>query len=399
MLEPQTTYGADSHRYVYPQGVEVLVERFVEDRREGLMAEVSVRTDIAPHAGLLHRARLNLLATRSRASFVDAIAKRNTTGFLEGVDIAGILEQVCGRSVDHWRAGEPAVDLYDVPARETRWLLAPFVEYQGATILFGDGGAGKSLIALKWAILIARATDSPSMYLDWEADRYVHAERLRALGGGRGEVLYRRQAASITESRDAIRKEVAANGVGYVVIDSWGAARGGDADSSDLTIRAFMAARQIGVPWSAVDHLPKNAKDPTKPFGSVYTHNLARLTWRAEAVQDEGGDRLLVALRNFKANNGRLSKARAYELGFDVDEREVLTGVSIEEIDTSRLPTDKLSTKERILVFLRNEGLRSTEEVAEAAGIALNAARARLGELRKTGVVVRVGMHWGLQAH
>src|SRR5207302_780505 len=81
---------------------------------------------------------------------------------------------------------------------------------------------------------------------------------------------------------------IGAREICFVVIDSWGAARVGEAESSDLTIRAFHAARSLAVPWMAIDHLPKNAHDKSKPFGSVYTHNLAWLTWRAEAVPRDG---------------------------------------------------------------------------------------------------------------
>ncbi len=236
------------------------------------------------------------------------------------------------------------------------------------------------------------------LYLDWEADRYVHAERLAALGGAGEAVYYRRAVGSLPESKDAVRKEIAAQGACFVVIDSWGAARGGDADSSELTIRAFAAARGLGVPWMAIDHLPKNAKDKSKPFGSVYTHNLARLTWRADAVQEEGNPRLVVALKNCKANSGRLWQTLAYELEFDAEE-DALNSLLINHIDLASVPelSDRLPVKQKVINWLKDHRLGTPKDIGDDLGIGEMAARARLNDLAKRGVTVRLpGGAWGL---
>lgn len=414
----EATFQADIHRYLFAdQEIEVILDRFAEERHGGgVVAEITINTSKEPGAGLLHRGRVNLISTRSRSELVRTLEKRPDNGrLLAGIDFGGILEVACYRSLERWRQGDPTVDLRDVrPGERPRWLLEPFVEEAGAALLFGDGGVAKSILALTICVGASsgvaiigspRSEPRPALYLDWEADQHVHAERERAICAGAGlseipAIYYRRQVASLAESAAMLRREVAKLGVGLVIIDSMGAARGGDPESADTTIRLFNAARSLGVAWLGIDHVPKNAHDKSKPFGSTYSHNLARVTWGVERAQEAGEDQMVVSLSNHKANNGRLAKRQAFRLRFDMADRDTLAAIAFEPCDVRDVPAlaERLPVKERILAVLR-DGKMTTHAIADALQIGQSQTRVRLNELAKADRVARLGEEWGLQGH
>lgn len=419
MSKPLATYMLDTYKFHWPdQGVEMVLDRFNEDKREGLMAEITVSTSLAGWEGLLHQGRLNLSSTRSRTTLANALDKRVNP---EVVDWSGLLEQVCFLALKRWRDGDPLIDLAHVELRDsTHYLLEPFLEDSGVTLLFAKGGVGKSLIALgiaatialDWPVLGIRAQRTcPVLYLDWEADEQAHAERLRAICAGMGEreipsglIHYRRQVASMAESAPALRRLIAEHGIGFVVIDSMGAARGGDPESAETTIKMFGAARSLGVPVLGIDHLSKgalNGGDNSMPFGSVYSYNLSRLAWGVDHIaQREDGDRTstIVALRNTKSNNGRLHHRLAYEMRFEPGL------LAFEETDVRDVPEaiTKLSQPEQVLAAIRRNSVAASvadiQEHLQAEGINIpdNQVRALLSRLKERQQVVPVGSRWGI---
>jgi AAA domain len=410
-MNPSVTFTPDSHFYSYEEcDVEVRLERFHEDRYGGISAEVAVSAMREPSRGLLHRGRVNLLGSGSRRTFLSGLQSR-INGFHNDIDFGAILEQVSAKSVDHYREGEPSVDLREVESdRRPSFLLRPFVERGGASLIFADGGSGKSIVAMAIAVsaasgvaVVGEPVGEPCavLYLDWEADQYAHTERLRAICAASGmpvpPIHYRRQVSSLSESVNTIRKEVATKGVGLVIIDSLGAARGDEPESAAVTIKLFTAARSLGIPWLGIDHVSKSAGDKTKPFGSVYSHNLARLTWSMDRHQEEGDDEIVVALVNTKRNSGKALRRQAYRIRFESDADEHLEAVHFNACDVRDIPefAAKLPAKSRILNVLR-DGKQATSAVVELTGLSDTIARARLNELRRSGAVVRMGEEWGL---
>ncbi len=408
-MNPKVTFTPDMHRYNFTeQQVEVLLDRFTEERGGGVKAEITITTDRQPGAGLLHRGMINLVTTRSRSDVIRALEQRPTDSNVSDVDFAGMLELVCFKSLNHWRDGDPVIDLREVQSGgRPQWLLEPYVDQ--ATIVFGDGGTGKSLLLEMILASVAsghaiigklHVEPMPVMILDWETDEYVHAERLRAICAGAGidvpPVYYRRQVASLVETTAKIRKEIARLGVGMVGIDSWGAARGADPDSAESTIRLFNAMRSLAVPWVGIDHVPKNDKRPNRPFGSTYTHNLARLTWGVTRAQEEGEDDIVIGLKNWKSNNGRLARRQGYRLRFEQG-GDILKEITIDSCDLRDVPAlaETLPAKDRILGVLRG-GKMTVKEISEELKLTDATTRARLNDLHHKQKVANVGGEWGL---
>lgn len=422
MNDPKVTFTPDSYVFLYDD-LEVVLDRFLEDRRDGLKAEVEVRSSLQPAPGLVHYGRITLTSTQSRSQFVHACQARVGEGWHDETDFAAIVGDVCVRSLKHWREGDPPVSLLEVdPSVRPKWLLHPFVEYGGPTVLFAYGESGKSLFALAMAATVASGRNivgelmgEPAnvLYLDWEADKETHAERLFALcrGAGIGElnhVYHHSMVASIAEAGPAIRKLVATMQIGMIVIDSMGMARSGSAVEAEPTVQVYRAVRSLRVPALIVDHIAKDAGDGNNPYGSIYTNNLARITWRLDAVKEEGKPEYSVALTNKKGNNMERQRRLAYRVAFDYDESreiaaaQVLRTITIETLDPLNVPEFNRSAPlaQRLLHEIASGGPMVAEELADQLGEDQAQVRARLADLRKKGAVKKGETgKWGLSSN
>ena len=335
-MNPDESFLQDVHSYNYLEfHLEVVLDRFREDNRDGLVAEATITTSRQPNPGLLYHGRLNLVSARSRQDIVRTLERRNGgVDFLSDIDFAAILEQVSYSSLKRWREGQPTIKLADVEPRAsgTKYLLHPFLENGAACVLFGDGGNAKSTIALAMGVSIATGLDllnatphkldNSVLYLDWEADEFIHASRLKAIAKAMqvdppDNLLYRHQSNSLMEAASTIRKEIAAHGVNLVICDSLGLAAGDEPEAAKTKIAFFNALRSFNTTALVIDHVSK--ADPTKPYGSVYTRNIARLIWGVDKAQTESESRLTVALRNEKTNHGRRHKPVAFHLDYAED--------------------------------------------------------------------------------
>jgi hypothetical protein len=216
--------------------------------------------------------------------------------------------------------------------------------------------------------------------------------------GERASVHYRRQTASLEAAAPEIRREAERLGAGMMVVDSLGAARGGEPESADLTIRTFNAARAIGRPWLAVDHVTKAAgNDSTRPFGSTYSHNLARMTWSMDKAQEEGAEQSTLALVNRKRNNGRPLPRMGLQMRVESDEDGSLFAIYFSPCDLAQSDLSHRATvRDRIWAALRNRWL-TARELADEIEVPLHQVEVRLTDMKKKGTVRADDQHrWGL---
>ena len=382
-------------------GIRAEVERLAEHRDE-LTGEVTIYSRRQPNPGLLHSARLNLMSTQSRKTLAGELQRREPD-----LDWSGLVEQLCFMVRERYRAGQPSIDMREfIPMVGPRWLHEPFVERDGAALIFADGGTGKTMLAMAVSASVSTGQDIvghlhgdavPVLYVDYEGEERTFHERLRAICVGAGiarlpPIFYRRQVASLAEAASELRREVRRVGAGLVIVDSLGAARGGEPESADITIRTFIAARSLGVPWLALDHVTKaKGNDATKPFGSVFSVNLARLVWGMDKAQDEDSESIVVALRNTKRNNGRFLPRIGLRIGFECGTNDELRTVRFTHVDLNGVAglAEKLPLKERILGELRG-GPSTQTELAQTLGTKLETVSARVGELVRSDRVVRL---------
>lgn len=262
-------------------------------------------------------------------------------------------DEAIGEAVDR------AIEVYRNGERETAlkstkldlghpYLLEPFIASSGVSVFYGEGGTGKSLIALGLAVSVASGfpifghtphTVGPVVYFDYEDDASVHEERLAAILRGTGAELqhpiyHRPLVAKVSSSQASMRRSIGDTGAVLSVLDSIGMGRGGNANTAEDTVRMFRALRSLGVPTLAIDHVTKEDKregSTITPYGSVYTINSARLLWGAVVADGPTTDtRKYLNLKNTKANRVAIHDP----LGMSIDYHNRIEGKSrwLEEV-------------------------------------------------------------------
>lgn len=309
----------------------------VRETRNGLRAEVRVDSIEMGAEGDILRDQITLISTRSKNSLAKAIGVRTKVA----IAWAEIVELVALATVDTYREGEPFIYLKDTldEPQSRAFLIRYFLPYLQSTVLYGDGMAGKSLLALTMGISVALGQELPSMrpmqdakavlYLDWETTASTHAYYLRCIERAhnikvpRTQLLYRRMSRSLQLEAHRVKREIDKHQVGFLIVDSMVPACGGEPESADIVMSFFNAIRGVG-PITAliISHLTKmeaQRKGLPRPFGSVFTSNLARSTWLARRAELGSADVLEVGLYHTKTNFGRLHSPRGVRFRFTQD--------------------------------------------------------------------------------
>ncbi len=355
--------GEDRYRMTAPGiGVTFEIDRLRREHHE-LVGELCVRLPGArTFNGNLSIADLNLSSARARSDRAKFLAARAS---VREIDWTGLLEEFAQRVLAADRAGQPAVDLRELPRPSRDDDVFTFgglsIPRQHPSILFGDGGTGKSYIALYVAGCIAEAGGSVALF-DWELSGEDHRERLELLFPDRmPRILYARCERPLVYEADRLRRIVRENGVQYAVYDSVAFASDGPPEAAEVAGRYFRAVRQIGCGSLHVAHVSKAEGADQKPFGSTFWHNGARCTWFAQLAESSTGtDSLTVGLFNRKSNLGRLRPPAGFTVTFE-EHRTIVRSSDV--ADTPEL-AEKLTVRQRMTHLLRR-GALSPEVIAE----------------------------------
>ncbi len=181
--------------------------------------------------------------------------------------------------------------LSEIPAKPPVDLLLGRLHADAHTILYGTGGSRKGTVAAGWIgelvelghrVLIVDYEDHPdewsgrirSLHGAAVCDEVVHVAPASVAWKGRRGALWRQA--------DEIRALAVALDITYVVVDSIVVACAGE-DPMDPGTPAKYAAglQQLGRPVLSLAHVTKDG-GLAYPFGSVFWHNLARVTWSLE---------------------------------------------------------------------------------------------------------------------
>ena len=382
--------------------------RIRAERGGDIKAEIEIRWNGRPKAGLLHHGTLNLLSERTTKTLANTLKDR-----IPEHDWYATLTACTFLAKKRYREGEPPVILSEVERNPTRWLVQPIVEHGGPTILGAAGGTLKSMMCLAVGATVAtgrakflglklRGEKAPVLYLDWETDKYAHANRLEALCAAVGEkvpdnILYRREWAPLHELGEEISKLVAKEGIGLVIVDSKGAALSGSPEDAEVTVRFFNAIRRMNTPAMIADHVTNETaykKGPKRPFGSVYAVNMARNVWMAERANQEVG-RVSVVWEHTKSNNGPTGRKLAWNLHLEQDDAGLYERIAIRQV--SPIEVQSLMVEEEGVRALIQRALAQSpspmdvEELVEFTGASAATVRARLKDGKDDSEFINVG--------
>lgn len=361
--------GEDRFRLVVPECSTILEVDRLRRERQQLNCELSVQCEL-PGArtidGVLAVAEMNLSSVRARQDRARYLGNRARTN--GEIDWLGIIEELAQRVLSAERKGMPSVDLRTVPRPDPDDML----DVDGLTlprrhpsIIFGDGGAAKSYLALHYLGRLAAEGLRVALF-DWELAGEDHRDRLeRLFGSDMPTIHYARCERPLVSEVDRLRRIVREKKIDFAVFDSVAFASDGPPEAAEVAGRYFRALRQLGALGSLhVAHISKAEGSDQKPFGSTFWSNGARSTWfakLAEATPD--GRTVQLGLYNRKANLGPLRSAVGFEVTFGSGETR------FERVDLADVPdlAAKLSVRQRMALALR-QGAMTPEALSSDVG-------------------------------
>ncbi len=374
-----------------------VLDRF-RDGRDGTSAELTLRTTapgVNPH---LHFSRWSLSSLTARDLLVRMMKRRFP---VNGVNWPDLVEDIARIGLEHHRAGEPVIMVGRMDRQPgPHYLIEPLVLRDRLNWLYGKGGTGKTTLGVAVALSVQERVPilglsvppEPvgTLLLDFETvpeDIDTIVKRL-AIGADLRpvpELAYRRCVGALADQVDELHRIIVQKHIGFVVIDSAGAACGGEPESAEVTLRMTNAIRALGVTAQVIDHVPK---DGDEPFGSVYKFNAARMVWRVLRQQESGEDEVRVGLFNTKANPTKKHRPLGWRLRFD-DTTEAITFTRIDPADVEEFRSG-LSAREQIRAYLLRAGAATAKGVTEGTGLNFNTVRETLKRMETRHQAVRL---------
>lgn len=366
--------------------------------------ELDIKTTAVSIPSHLHRSLFNFVAPRSRKELATILSHRYA------IEWESILEQVCYHTLEHIRRGEPLEELWAEDAiKPVEYLLKPLLSVGQPTIFFGDGATGKSFVALFLTICIELGwTENPlslelqrvnTLYLDYESETeelHHRAYRLRkGLELPNFKLRYRRCYLPLADDLPQLQLLVAENNIKFLVVDSIGAACGGDLNHPESPLRFFGALRSLKVTSLLLAHTSKDMETKKKTvYGSAYFNNYARSVWEVRKSEDMEADEISVGLFHRKVNISKLQPPLGMKLRFLEEKVEVIP----EEVKSVAEFIEHLQTSIRICELLKH-GAKTGKELADELALAPSTINVNLFRLKtKKRVVKMAGEKWGLLA-
>jgi hypothetical protein len=177
-------------------------------------------------------------------------------------------------------------------------LLLDRLDPEGHTVLFGAGGIGKGTLTSSWIVGLVTAGHRV-LVLDYERHAGEWRRRIGALGDPETleHVYHLEPTGALWQHAEAVRAVCDGLNISVVVVDSIVVACAGRDVMDPGTAGLYtQAVASLDRPVLSLGHNTK-AGDTRYPFGSVFWHNLARLTWSLS--QEAAG----VVLACRKSNN------------------------------------------------------------------------------------------------
>jgi len=379
----------------------------VREHRDGRMTCIVLFTtsdsEYNPH---LLEQNFNLLGTsQAKTLLKNALLKV----YQVKVDWDEVIGQICAITLNILRQGEPIHEIWtDDKVYPLEYKLYPILPEGEPTLLFADGGSGKSSIGLFLACCIALPwQDNPlgfkpkygkPLYLDWETNRSTFTRRISWVRRGHNlpefALSYRRCSLPLSDDMNAIYAIVKENQFDMLIIDSVIGAAKGNVNDSEVAQDFFRAVRRLDVTSLIIHHTAKQTVGSKSPFGSAYFSNEARSVWELSKQQEPGDNKLSIMLSHYKSNDD----TRHQPIGVDVmfDKIEGKTTFSKANIEDTAEFQGKLSLRKRIHNTLKSDAL-SLKDIVDVLGVPYQQVANTLGKMKKEGEALRLpDSRWAL---
>ncbi|MCS6285202.1 MAG: AAA family ATPase [Nitrospira sp.] len=371
------------------QNIRFLAE-YITRQPSGIFAEFTV---LDGEKTLCEGHRVNLNGDKAR------VAKKvhEYDGRFKLADWTVLIESTAVLVLRRYREGEPLRLLNaETPVEDLSYQLNPLVFQRKTTILYGDGGLGKSTLALLCGMLVSAgeslaglsAVPGRVLFVDYEDSWDVHVRRMRAIAACHpqlkaADVRYQAHHEPLWNIVPMLLRRVQTEQITFLILDSLAAATCGDS-SAEAATKAFRALRMLNLGALVLAHIPKATEQQQESgiYGSVFFKNFARSTWELRKEQEVGADVSILGLFNRKSNLSRLHPP----LGITVRQHGTNSSIQYEPCDLGETVelAKGLPVASRIVNFLEKDGsLYSAKDIAEAIEIPIGTVKTTLSRHNK----------------
>jgi hypothetical protein len=289
------------------------------------------------------------------------------------------------------------------PKGTDQWLLEPFVLDKTTNILFGEGGGGKTFMALRWMISLATGVPflgvkplriTKCLFLDYEDVASEGLDRVYKLCGGiedevdmgllRDNIFYMdADGVAIHDLVPKLREIITEHGIEFILIDSAALACGGEPEKADSATRFFNALDKLGITSLTIAHETKS-ENHNHVFGSIFWRNSARNIWNGQSDIDSTDiRRISFELHHRKCNHS--AKRDPISL-------EIIHGVGrVDIVRASYTVRDEgLNPKDRIIKLLRGRlyPMVLADVYDELSDVNHNTIRVAIKRLKDKGIIL-----------
>lgn len=396
MSQPVMNRSAEGFAFSWPDlPIQVTLSRIRESSR-GTTAELQAFYVNGTGKRTLTHQTINLLTSKDR------LAKELTAR--QDAPWLSMLEQMSVSTLKAIRAGQPIESLEPSDEDTPAWfVLNPLIYAKNTTIIYGPGDSMKSALALYCGMLLASGVPGPNLlvsptpqkvlFLDWEMTAQDVRSRAKLFRTGDARLIrvpdYRRCIQPLADDLAAIRKEVDDGKYDILILDSLAMAAGGhELEKAEAAIRFNAALRELNCASLVIGHTPKpNEEQKTRHlYGSVFFHNLCRVSWEVRREGDTMG------LYQRKNNLG--AKQNPIGLKLVIDEYAAF----VEEADLNEEPelSAALPLQDQIANALQQTPGQTVNELALALNAKPMTVRMTLNRYKKR--FMTMGGAWNLVA-
>ena len=410
MSQPEIIDNRTSYTFKWKdEQLQVVVTRLHEHRDGHISCELDWTTTNPQYHTHLLRTSFNLSSSLTKSNLIKQLAE----AYKEKVDWNATVEQLRVITVDRMRAGEPIQELWtDDKIAPPEYKLYPILPEGEPTMLYADGGSGKTYVSLYIAMCIQLPwIENPLRFkpkfgkvlvLDYEAGGNTATLRLKRIKMGHDlpefMVEYRRCEIPLEKEVDRIVSYIKEREIDTVIIDSVFGASAGGLNDDGVAKGFFQAVRGLPTTTLILHHVAKGIKktDDKTAYGSAFFKNAVRMSWELISESGKGEPTLKLGLFNRKSNNARLHNPIGIEIEFDDPYGPVSFHPYDVEGDGSDVIQQSLPLGKRIINALKH-GPMITSDIAKEVGSSYHQVAARLNEMKKANKALRLpDSRWGL---
>ena len=398
----------NGYRFLWSHGDEwevvAKITKIVDHPRSGLFGELTIEHEFKDKP-TISGVRINLTSQQAR----NTIAKRLNDAKIINLDWATLIDQICAETIVRAREGEPVEEIWtseDVSPPE--YLLEPILIKGIPTIIFGEKAVAKSTLSLiistclllPWydnpLELIAPKQSVKTLILDYEAESDTVHWNMKKLQEGMNlphlPIYYRRCILPLADDIEEIQNQINNHKIEVLIIDSLGAAAGGDLKDAQTAMRFFSALRKLRVTSLIIAQTSKDKENKNKTtYGSSFFDYYARSVFELRKSQSESGDEISIGLFHKYCNLGKLQAPIGFRISFNNQ------GTQVEREDVRNVSEflQTMGTQTRVYQLLK-DGALSVKEIAETLDLTEPNIRMVLSRLGKKGKVTKIDGEYGL---